>query len=119
MAFRMATSARVVRMYPVLRPSTLRGISLTFHTRFHRDVDFKATGVIDLGHEIIRTARTIDDAIDIVSRHKVASTWGLVVTSAKEKNAAIIETTAKKMRVTWAKNGRLGNTNHYLHQRHA
>lgn len=100
---------------PGITAFNAEGISLTFHTRFHRDVDFKATGVIDLGHEIIRTARTIDDAINIVSRHKVASTWGLVVTSAKEKNAAIIETTAKKMRVTWAKNGRLGNTNHYLH----
>lgn len=100
---------------PGITAFNAEGISLTFHTRFHRDVDFKATGVIDLGHEIIRTARTIDDAINIVSRHKVASTWGLVVTSAREKNAAIIETTAKKMRVTWAKNGRLGNTNHYLH----
>jgi hypothetical protein len=50
-----------------------------------------------------------------VSRHKVASTWGIVVSSAKEKNAALIETTAKKMRVTWARDGYLGNTNHYQH----
>ena len=60
----------------------------------------QATGVIDLGHEIIRNSRTIEEAIAVVSRHKVASTWGIVVTSAREKNAAIIETTAKKMRVT-------------------
>ncbi len=91
------------------------GLTLAFHTRFHSEVDFNASGVVDLGHEIIRCARTINEAIEIVSRFNVASTWGIVVTSAKEKNAAVIETTAKKMRVTWARDGRLGNTNHYLH----
>ncbi|MFZ5629184.1 MAG: C45 family autoproteolytic acyltransferase/hydrolase [Spirochaetota bacterium] len=100
---------------PGITAFNAEGITVTVHTRFHRDVDFAATGVIDLGHEIISQARTINDAIDIVSRHKVASTWGIVVTSAKEKNAAIIETTAKKMRVTWARDGYLGNTNHYQH----
>ncbi len=100
---------------PGITAFNAEGITVTVHTRFHRDVDFAATGVIDLGHEIISRARTITDAIDIVSRHKVASTWGIVVTSAKEKNAALIETTAKRMRVTWARYGYLGNTNHYQH----
>ena len=100
---------------PGITAFNAEGLTVTVHTRFHRDVNFEATGVIDLGHEIISNARTINDAINIVNSHKVASTWGIVVTSAKEKNAAIIETTAKKMRVTWAKNGHLGNTNHYQH----
>ncbi len=100
---------------PGITAFNAEGLTVTVHTRFHQDVSFEATGVIDLGHEIIRNSRTVEDAIDVVSRLKVASTWGIVVTSAKEKNAAIIETTAKKMRVTWAKNGHIGNTNHYLH----
>ncbi|AFM11712.1 C45 family autoproteolytic acyltransferase/hydolase [Turneriella parva] len=100
---------------PGITAFNAEGLTVTFHTRFHRDVDFTATGVIDLGHEIVSNSRTIEDAINIVSRHKVASTWGIMVTSAKERNAAVIETTAKKMRVTWAKNGRHGQTNHYLH----
>ena len=100
---------------PGITAFNAEGITVAVHTRFHRDVDFTATGVIDLGHEIISRARTVNDAIDIVSRHKVGSTWGIVVTSAKEKNAAIIETTARKMRVTWARDGYLGNTNHYQH----
>lgn len=91
------------------------GISLTFHTRFHRDVDFNAVGAVDLGHEIISRARTINDAIDIAGRFKIASTWGIVVASAKEKSAALIETNAKRMRVGWARDGHLGNTNHYQH----
>lgn len=91
------------------------GISITFHTRFHRDVDFNAVCAVDLGHEIISRARTVNDAIDIAGRLKIASTWGIVVASAKEKSAALIETTNKKMRVIWAHDGHLGNTNHYQH----
>jgi hypothetical protein len=100
---------------PGITAFNAEGITVTVHTRFHKDVDFTATGIVDLGHEIISQARTIHDAIEIVSRHKIASTWGILVTSAKEKNAVVIETTAKKMRVTWARDGHLGNTNHYLH----
>jgi hypothetical protein len=91
------------------------GISVTFHTRFHKDVDFNSMGVIDLGHDIVRYSRTIADAIEIAANRKIASTWGIMVTSAKEKNAAVIETTAKKCRVTWGRHDRHGQTNHYLH----
>jgi hypothetical protein len=100
---------------PGITAFNAEGISLTFHTRFHREVDFNATGVIDLGHEIIRRARTIADAIDIVAHSKIASTWGIMVTSAKENSAAVIETTARKFRVTWSKDDHHAQTNHYLH----
>lgn len=100
---------------PGITAFNAEGLSVTFHTRFHRDVDFNSTGVIDLGHDIVRNARTVAEAIEIVANRRIASTWGIVVTSAKEKNAAVIETTAKKCRVTWASGDSLGNTNHYLH----
>ncbi|HMV37515.1 MAG TPA: acyl-CoA--6-aminopenicillanic acid acyltransferase, partial [Turneriella sp.] len=38
---------------PGITAFNAEGITVTVHTRFHRDVDFAATGVIDLGHEII------------------------------------------------------------------
>ncbi|MBV6492484.1 MAG: hypothetical protein LDLANPLL_00478 [Turneriella sp.] len=100
---------------PGITAFNAEGLSVAFHTRFHRDVDFKSLGVIDLGHEIIQKSRTIADAIELVASQRIASTWGIIVTSAKEKNAALIETTAKKCRVTWAKDGHLAQTNHYIH----
>lgn len=101
---------------PGITAFNAEGLSVTFHTRFHKDVDFSSMGVIDLGHDIVRQARTIAEAIEIVASRKVASTWGIMVTSAKEKNAAVIETTAKKCRVTWGQHDRHGQTNHYLHR---
>lgn len=100
---------------PGITAFNAEGLTVTFHTRFHRDVNFNAGGVIDLGHDIIRKARTIADAIEIVATRRIASTWGIMVTSAKEKNAAVIETTSRKCRVTWAADDAHAQTNHYLH----
>ncbi|MCX7632176.1 MAG: C45 family autoproteolytic acyltransferase/hydrolase [Turneriella sp.] len=91
------------------------GLSLTFHTRFHREISFSGVGVTDLAHEIIRTARTIDEAIAVCGRFQIASSWGIVVASAKENDAALIETCAQKIRVVRASNDGLACTNHYLH----
>jgi hypothetical protein len=37
---------------PGITAFNAEGLTVTFHTRFHRDVDFKATGVIDLGMKL-------------------------------------------------------------------
>ena len=39
------------------------GLTLTVHTRFHRDVRWSGPSVIDLGHEIIRSSDTIEAAV--------------------------------------------------------
>lgn len=75
------------------------GITLTMHTRFHSEVLLKGAGVLDLGHEIIRHASTIDEAIQIAKRGPVASSWGVLVSSAKERRAVSIETAGYMVRV--------------------
>jgi hypothetical protein len=71
------------------------GLSLTAHTRFHRDVDFSGVSVIDYGHEIIRRCRTLADVRRVASSMRAASTWGFLVSSAQEQDAVVIETTAR------------------------
>lgn len=92
------------------------GISLTTHTRLHRDVRFGGAAIADLAHDIIRHSRTLADAEAIVRRRGVASTWGLLVSSLHERSAVVIETTAKGVAVTRAGAGQshLSCTNHYL-----
>lgn len=69
------------------------GITLTAHTRFHRDVRYAAPAIADLGHEIVRRARTLADAMAVARELGSASTWGLLVSSAAERDAVVIETT--------------------------
>lgn len=92
------------------------GITLTAHTRFHRDVRYAAPAIADLGHEIVRRARTLSEAVDIVRSVGSASTWGLLVSSAAERSAVVIETTGKAVEATHPTRGadHLACTNGYL-----
>lgn len=92
------------------------GLTLTCHTRFHRDVGF-GRAIVDLGHEIIRRATTLDEALTIARETRVASSWGLFISSASEQRAVVIETTASGVEATWPGTDEpfLATTNHYHH----
>jgi len=78
------------------------GLTLTAHTRMHVDIDPDGTCIADLGHQIIRRARTVGEAVDIAQKVGASSTWGLLVSSASERDAVLIETTGAAVRTTSA-----------------
>jgi hypothetical protein len=92
------------------------GLTLTVHTRFHREVRYDRPSVIDLGHEIIRTAACLDDAVAVARRIGAASTWGLLVSSAADRDAVLIETTGDQVAVVrpTKEAGHLSSTNRYV-----
>ena len=67
------------------------GLSITSHTRFHQDVVFKGVGVLDLIHEMICEATTIEEAIEIARRRPVASSWALMISSGPQGRAVSLE----------------------------
>ena len=75
------------------------GIVVAAHTRFHREVTFDGLGVIDLGHLIASRATSLADAVAIASEQRIASSWGIVVSSARERSAIVIETHAGRIGV--------------------
>jgi hypothetical protein len=93
------------------------GLSITAHTRFHRDVNFDGVGVIDFGHELVRRCRTLAEVRGLASRMRTASTWGFLVSSASEQRALVIETTGAAVRFVEPKPGasHMANANRYLH----
>ncbi|PJZ70578.1 acyl-CoA--6-aminopenicillanic acid acyltransferase [Leptospira perolatii] len=97
------------------------GITIAFHTRFHKKVGFSGVGVIDLGHEIISKATNIREAVEIARRRKINSTWGMIITSQNEtgSKAAVIETNYGDVDVTYSTPGsdHIVNTNHYFSPR--
>jgi len=78
------------------------GLSLTAHTRFHRDVRYDGVGVIDFGHELIRRCRTLADVRRVAAEFRTASTWGFLVSSASEQQALVLETTSAGVAFTEA-----------------
>jgi hypothetical protein len=72
------------------------GLTITAHTRFHKDIAWSGLSVVDLGHEIIRRAETLADALAIAKEQPIASSWGFCISSASERAAGVLETTAKR-----------------------
>jgi hypothetical protein len=92
------------------------GLTLTVHTRFHREVRFDGAPVFDLGHEIVRRASTLAEAVDVARKIGAASTWGILVSSAKERSACLIETTGERVAISEPLPGRTHQacTNRYV-----
>ncbi len=75
------------------------GLVVTAQTRFHRDVAFTGAAIVDLCHDIVRRAETLNDAAAVAAERPIGSTWGLAVSSAAERGAIVIETNAKRTAV--------------------
>jgi hypothetical protein len=93
------------------------GLCLTMHTRLHRDVCFSGASVVDLGHDIVRRAASLADAVAVARERRVASTWGICVSSGRERRAVVIETTSRRAAVVEPRPGEdfLACTNRYHH----
>ncbi|MEZ4411116.1 MAG: C45 family peptidase [Polyangiales bacterium] len=76
------------------------GLTVTAHTRFHRDVRGVGASIADLGHELVRRARSLDDAVSIAREVGASSSWGFLVSSAAEESAVVVETSGNAVEVT-------------------
>ncbi len=92
------------------------GLTLFTHAHFGRKVSLKGMPVIDIGNEIISTAKTLGQAIDIAKRCKPYANWAFIVSSARENEAVVLEMTPDKLRVRPARDGFLAHSN-YFHSR--
>jgi hypothetical protein len=93
------------------------GLVISAHTRFHRDVAFSGASIIDIGHDIVRRAESIDDAVAVARERSSASSWGLCVSSAQEHRAVVIEmnSTAVEVVESGARDEHLTCANRYRH----
>ena len=101
---------------PAISAFNEAGLVVTPHTRLHKDIAFSGAAIVDLCHEIVRKATTIAQAEAIVRQRKVASTWGIAVSSGQEGRSAVIEAHAAGVGVTYPEADRPYKTctNHYL-----
>ena len=84
---------------PVVTVWNEAGLVITSHTRFHTSVAFKGASVVDLVHELGRRAETLADAVRIARERPSASSWGLAVSSARERRGQVIEIHAGRVEV--------------------
>ncbi|MGK5085001.1 C45 family autoproteolytic acyltransferase/hydrolase [Bdellovibrionota bacterium FG-1] len=89
------------------------GITLFTHAHFGRHVTLHGMPVVDIGNEIVRRAKTLGQAVDIVRQCRPYANWAFVVASAYENDAAVLEITPDKVAITSAKDGFLAHSNYF------
>ncbi|MCC6995653.1 MAG: hypothetical protein IT370_13675 [Deltaproteobacteria bacterium] len=91
------------------------GLTVTAHTRFHRSIRFSGASVVDLGHDIARRAESLADALAIARERPVSSSWGLAVSSARERRAIVVETAGDRVEAALPHTDHLTCANRYRH----
>lgn len=75
------------------------GIFLALHTIPSRDTSASGQSYLSIFTEVIRKARSFDEAIALLKKSKSSIAWAVHLVSTKEKRAATIEVTSKKVTV--------------------
>ncbi|OGP03058.1 MAG: hypothetical protein A2Z91_03695 [Deltaproteobacteria bacterium GWA2_38_16] len=87
------------------------GLILAIHQLFSTHVTSHGMPVVILCDEIVRKAKTINEAIEIVKNIKRAGNWAISLASHKEKRAVVIETSPSQVYVRESTNGLIAQSN--------
>ena len=82
------------------------GIAISVHQNSSKAINKKGRSIISISNEIIARASSVYEVIDIVSKIYPIAGWTIVVASASEKQAVIIETNAKAFDIIYPEPGR-------------
>lgn len=91
------------------------GIFVAVHTVPTRETSPKAAMMLPVLTEVMRRAKTFDEAVRIVGSFQAAVGWAILLVSAAEKRSATIEMTRGKTAVRESLEGMHVQTNHFLH----
>ena len=89
------------------------GITISLNMNYSRHVQSQAVPIVIIGHEIMRRAKSLKDAIEILESFPRSGGWSYVISSYREKNAIAVEMDASELQLRGLQNNHLVCTNHY------
>ena len=89
------------------------GLTLSLNMNYSTAVSTGGTPVVAIGHEVLRRARSLKEAVEILNRFPRSAGWSFLVASHRERNAVVVECDATSLSVRAAKAGRIVATNHF------
>lgn len=91
------------------------GIVFAIHQNFSRDVGVHGVPMILIGELILRSARTLEDAEEIIRRHRPAGLWTFVVTDLNRGEVLAVEASQRHFLSRRSEGGLFAQTNHGMH----
>ncbi len=90
------------------------GLAIVVHQHASRDSSVQGVPIIDIAHNIARSASNVDEAIELASRSKATGGWTIVVAGGSPPAAAAIELSAADQKVRYPREGILIATNCFI-----
>jgi hypothetical protein len=96
-----------------------KGITVAVHQNYTSDIGVSGIPMLYLGELVLRSAENLDQAIEILDRHRPSVRWTLVVTDLTLGQAVAVETSPNHFFVRWGQPEGFVQTNHLLGNREA
>lgn len=90
------------------------GIALLTFTKFCRDVSLRGRPLMTICLEIMESAASLDDVVDIIARENRIASLSFLMVDTKTRDARVIGFSAKHMEILNPENDYLIQTNHYM-----
>ena len=91
------------------------GLAVAIHQHGSRDATLKGTPAIDIAHSIIRQAGSVEEAIDVASRHRSTGGWALVMAGGSAApRAAVLEMSSARQAARFPSEHALAASNFFV-----
>lgn len=90
------------------------GITVAIHLNFSMDCSLSGTNMMNIANEVVRKARSLDEAVEIALALKATTGFTLFMTSGDERRAAAVEYSSRRAVVRYPTGETASQTNHYL-----
>jgi hypothetical protein len=88
------------------------GLSLSLHLTYVDATSRHGTPILSVTERVVREARTLDQALDILRSEHYAGSWNVIVSSSRERRAASVEVSAEGAQARLLEGTRATLTNH-------
>lgn len=88
-------------------------ISVSLHQHYALETNLKGQLPFICGEEILKTAKTLEDAVRILQSFRFANSWAFVIGDGKTKRGFLFESNPKENRMLW-----LSERNPFAHSNH-
>jgi tetratricopeptide (TPR) repeat protein len=92
-----------------------RGITISVHQNYSSDSSVSGIPMIYLGEMVLRSAETLDDALEILKNNRPSVLWTFVITDLQLGKAVAVETSTKRFSIRWMESEGFVQTNHSMH----
>jgi hypothetical protein len=90
------------------------GLFFAVHQNFSDDSALTGVPMFLIGDLVLRSARTIEEAIQIIDKNRPGPAWTFLVGDIKSQNIVAIEVSKNRLKVRGMENGTFAQTNHFF-----